>query len=249
MSDGGGAEGDLFRLWLEGARAFADAGPAAGAAWPRAEAMHKAWTRFAEAFAAAHADRAAGPGASPLDPAGWLRPEGQGGMADLWRWFEGPELADILREERTAIRATREWIAFSAALEQFRAVVAEGWMRAFKGFVERLSADLAAAREAKRPDPDWHAMTALWREVADAEMARTHRSAAFLAAQRDLIEAQIAVRQTLRARIDRLAGFLGLPTRAELDDLHETVHALRRELRALRRGAGSGPDRGPEGDP
>lgn len=248
MSDGGGADGDLFRLWLEGARAFAESDPAAGATWKRAEAIHAAFARFAEAFGAAHADRRGRSGASPFDPAGWLRPEGQGGMADLWRWFEGPELADILREEREAVRATREWVAFSGALEQFRAVVAEGWMRAFKGYVERLSADLAAAREEKRPDPDWHAMTALWREVADAEMARTHRSDAFLAAQRDLIEAQIAVRQTLRARVDRLAGFLGLPTRAELDDLHATVHALKRELRALRRRDGRGPDCDPDRD-
>ena len=86
--------------------------------------MHKAWARFSDAFAAAAADKRPGPGASPLDPAGWLRPEGQGGMADLWRWIEGPDLADIFREERAAIRATREWIAFAAALEQFRAVVA-----------------------------------------------------------------------------------------------------------------------------
>jgi len=245
MSDGAGAEGDLFRLWLEGARAFADSDAAGSAAWQRAEALHKAWSRFAEAFAEAHSGRHAKPGASPLDPAGWLRPEGQGGLADLWRWFEGPELADILREEREAIRATREWMAFSAALEQFRAVVADGWMRAFKAFVERLSAELSATREAQRPDPDWAQMTTLWREVADAEMARTHRSDAFLAAQRDLIEAQIAVRGTLRKRIDRLAGFLGLPTRAELDDLHATVHALRRELRTLRAGI-QGVDQGPD---
>jgi len=246
MSDGGGAEGDLFRLWLEGARAFCESGPDAGAAWSRAEAMHKAWARFSDAFAAAAADKHPGPGASPLDPAGWLRPEGQGGMADLWRWIEGPDLADIFREERAAIRATREWIAFAAALEQFRAVVADGWMRAFKGFVERLSNDLAAARAEKRPDPDWSAMTALWRDVADAEMARTHRSDAFLAAQRDLVEAQIALRSTLRTRIDRLAGFLGLPTRAELDDLHATVHALKREIRELRaRAAPPGTDRAP----
>jgi hypothetical protein len=235
MSDGGGADGDLFRLWLDGVRAFADRDPASGTIWQRAEALHGAWARFAEAFGEAHAGRQARPGASPFDPAGWLRPEGEGGMADLWRWFEGPELADILREERAAIRETREWLAFTAALNQFRAVVAEGWMRAFKAFVERLSAELARARDEERPDPDWSEMTAIWRRVADAEMAKTHRSEAFLAAQRDLIEAQIAVRETLRRKIDRIAGFLGLPTRAELDDLHETVHALRRELRELKR--------------
>ena len=237
MSDGGGANSELFRLWLEGARAFAGAGgPASGALWQRAEGLFSAWGRYAEAFAGADQARQSARGASPFDPAGWLRSPGQGGMADLWRWLEGPDIGALVAEERAAIRETREWAAFAAAEEQLRAVVAEGWMRAFRDFVRTLGARYAETCGAGAPEPDLAAITALWREVADEEMARTHRSERFLAAQRDLIEAQLAVRATLRARIERFAEALGLPTRAELDDLHATVDQLRRELRARKRG-------------
>ena len=39
---------------------------------------------------------------------------------------------------------------------------------------------------------------------------------------------------------ETFAEMLGLPTRAELDDLHATLHDLRRELRDLKRARGGG---------
>lgn len=244
MSEHGTADSDLFRIWLDGSRAFLNAsrGPAAG--WQGAERMFATWSRFAEAFAAEHRARHGGPGESPFDPAGWLRAEGGGGMADLWRWMEGPDLADLFQGERTAIRETREWAAWLAALEQFRTVVGDGWMRAFKQFVRRLSTIYERDKGEERKDPDWTELVSIWREIADAEMARTHRSESFLAAQRDLIAAQIDLRQSLRARIERFSEFLGIPTRAEVDDLHRMLHEMRREITRLR-AAGNG--RGPAG--
>jgi len=67
-------------------------------------------------------------------------------------------------------------------------------------------------------------------------MGRTYRSDGFLTAQRQLVEAWLALRARLRARIERFSDLLGIPTRREVDDLHETVAELRREIRALKRG-------------
>ncbi|MEM7497748.1 MAG: poly(R)-hydroxyalkanoic acid synthase subunit PhaE [Pseudomonadota bacterium] len=275
MAGDGAADDTLFRLWRDGARAFAalaegfdgggdggsepGAGPGAKAArgaWVQAGATFEAWSRFLEALAAAHEARAAGPGASPFDPAGWMRGAGEGGMADLWRWFEGPEFADIFGEERRLIREGREWLRFAAALEQFRMIVAEGWLRAFRRFAESLAADdgapeppgpLAEATGSTAEARDaaaWDRLVAHWRRAADAEMARLQTSETYLAAQRDLLDAGLALRARLRARAERMAAFLGLPTRAELDDVHAELHALRREMRAMKRGrpdAGGGP--------
>ncbi|MEM7497850.1 MAG: poly(R)-hydroxyalkanoic acid synthase subunit PhaE [Pseudomonadota bacterium] len=273
MAGDGTADDALFRLWQDGARAFASlaagmapgedssaARPAAGTAagaWAQAGHVYDAWSRFLDALAAAHAERAAGPGASPFDPAGWLRGEGDGGMADLWRWLEGPGFADMLSEERRLLREGGEWIRFMAALEQFRAIVAEGWLRAFRSFAERLAADEDAPEAATVADDAaggaagntagddapgqgagaaaWDRLMAHWRAAADAEVARLQSSEAYLSAQRDLLDTGLALRASLRARAEGLAEFLGLPTRAELDDVHESLHALRREIRSLRR--------------
>ncbi|MEO1721852.1 MAG: poly(R)-hydroxyalkanoic acid synthase subunit PhaE [Pseudomonadota bacterium] len=257
------ADDTLFRLWRDGAKAFSalaagfDAGdePGAGAratrgAWAQAGATFEAWSRFLEAMAEAHEARAGRAGASPFDPAGWLRGAGDGGMADLWRWLEGPDFADIFGEERRLLREGREWLRFTAALEQFRMLVAEGWLRAFRSFAENLAADDGApeppgplaeaaggATEA-RDAAAWDRLVAHWRRAADAEMARLQSSEAYLNAQRDLLDAGLALRASLRARAERMAAFLGLPTRAELDDVHAELHALRREMRAMKRGCG-----------
>ncbi|MGF1551131.1 MAG: poly(R)-hydroxyalkanoic acid synthase subunit PhaE [Paracoccaceae bacterium] len=240
MADGHTGEDLVLRLWREGARVFAELAAAAARAseggeadadaWGRALGIGRAWGEFLRALAASAEARAAEPGASPFDPAGWLRGAGEGGMADLWRWLEGPEFADLFGTERRAIRETAEWLRFAAALEQYRLVMARGWLAAFRRFAEALAEaeDDGGARAYDR-------LFALWREAADAEMARLQASDAYLAAQRDLLAAHLALRASLRARAEAMADFLGLPTRAEVDDLTETVHALGRELRRLRR--------------
>lgn len=239
MADRESAGTDFVRRWLEAHRVLFGAG-AGGPVWERAEAVHRAWARAAEAWAGAHAERHGGAGApgaaaSPFDPAGWLRGEGAGGMADLMRWLEGPGYADLFAEQRRAIRGTREWLAWLAASEQMKAVLGQGWLDAFQRFVERLAGMPAD------PPPGWSAIVALWQEIAGAEMTRLYRTAPYLAAQRDLVAAETALRRALREQVEGVAALFGLPTRAELDDVHRSLHALRREVRGLRAASGPAP--------
>ena len=241
-SGGNGAAFDAFRRWIEAQQAALAGGP--GAAWARAETLHRAWVRFLDSLAEARAERHGGPDASPFDPAGWLRAEGAGGMADLFRWLEGPEFSDLWAEQRRAIRETRQWFAWCAALEQMKAVLGRGWLDAFRDFCGRLAAAPGGAE-----GPRWPEIVALWQAVATEATDRLYRSPAYLAATRDLVRAEAELRRALRERAEIVADLFGLPTRAELDDLHETVHRLRREVRALRAaaarpapaGAGNGP--------
>lgn len=226
---GAQAGAELLRRWVEAHRALFEGG-IAGPVWTRAEMLFEAWGRFAETIAETHAARHGGPGASPFDPSGWLRPEGGGGASDFLRWLEGPELADMWGEHRAALKGTREWLAYLAAEAQMKAVLGEAWIAAFRRFAE----ELGAAREALR----WEPVLARWHEIAGEETARVYRSASYLAAQRDLIRAETELRGAMRARVETVSELIGLPTRRELDDLHEMMHALRRELRALKRGGG-----------
>lgn len=222
---------DPFRAWIDAN--MAALGGRAGPVWTRAEALYRAWAGFVEGMADAQASVHGAPGASPFDPAGWLRGPGAGGMADLMRWLEGPVLADLGGEARAQVRATREWVAYLTAVEQMKAVLGEAWLAAFRRFAARLGAGEAA--------PGWDRVLALWEEAAEAETARVYRSSAFLAAQRDLMAAETALRRTVRARAERVAEALGLPTRAEMDDLGRSLHAMRRELRRMRDTGRPGP--------
>jgi hypothetical protein len=229
MSDRGTAGQDLFQIWLASSRTFFGAepmtAPMTDSLKEKCEGLFATWNRFARTYAEAGAQGSATGG--PFDPAGWL--DAAGG-SDLWRWFGASDSADPWREERDALTASGQWLAYTAALERYRAVMGAAWLAAFKRFAEGMAQD----SEPGDPLPAWEAIQARWQEAAGAELAAAQRAEDFLAAQRDLIRARLDCSALLRGRIERIAGILGLPTRTELDDLHQTVHDLKRELRALR---------------
>jgi len=239
MPDRGTDARDLFRVWLDQQKALLD-GSAAQASERQAEALYGAWARMLQAWSGAADERAGGPDASPFDPAGWLRGEGAGGMADLMRWLEGPEMADPLAPLRRQLAGTREWVAYLTATEQMRAVLAEGWLTAFRGFVHALAGrDRAREAEGEGPPP-LAEIERLWERHAADAIAATYRSPAFLAAQRDLMRAELDLRGVLAARVEAMGRAIGMPTRAEIDDLHAKVHALERAARAARAAARDG---------
>jgi len=226
MSDRGTAGRDPFQIWLASSRTlFADQ-PMTDSLKERCEGLFAAWNRFAQACAEASGTRGEATG-GPFDPAGWL--DAAGGD-DLRRWFGGEAGADPWREQREALTASPQWLAYTTALERYRAVMSAAWLNAFKRFTE----DLAKDRQPGEALPGWEAIQARWQEAAGAELAAAQRAEDFLVAQRDLIRARLDCSSLLRGRVERIAGMLGLPTRTELDDLHQTVHGLKRELRALR---------------
>ncbi|MGF1502890.1 MAG: poly(R)-hydroxyalkanoic acid synthase subunit PhaE [Paracoccaceae bacterium] len=232
---------EFFRIWSETQRTVfeaARAAPSAGAtdgsaAWEQAKALSDAWMQFVESMLDVVEARSRAPGGSPFDPAGWLRSEGAGGLGDLFRWLEGPDLAPPFgsaEELKSFARGTRMWMAYATAVEQMKAVLGAAWLESFRVFIARLSAPDAAERLA-----DWEAVVALWNASAEETLARTYRAPGFHAAMRDLVAAETDLRAELRTRVETLSDALGLPTRSELDDLHETLHGLRREVRRLRR--------------
>ncbi|MEM1384274.1 MAG: poly(R)-hydroxyalkanoic acid synthase subunit PhaE [Pseudomonadota bacterium] len=233
MTAAGPTDRDLLRLWLEASEAMFSAGGKAGEAWERSAALFEMWSKMARLFGGED------DGSGPFNPAQWLGPGALDGMADFTRWLEGPDFADLLRCERDALRESAEWLEWMAAAERFRTLVGQAWMRAFRTFLDGLAARETAG---EGTNASWQAVQALWTEIADRELAQAQRSEAFLAAQQRLIRSQLALKNRLRARLERVAEFLGLPTRAELDDLHQTVHALRREIRQMKRERARQPD-------
>ncbi len=221
MTDREAADRDLFEIWLASSRSlFATESmtePMSASMKERCEGLFAAWSRFAQVSAEASG--------GPFDPAGWFDAAGDG---DLGHWFG--DSADPWREQRDALNGSPQWLAYTAALERTRAVMSAAWLNAFKRFTE----DLARDRQPGDALPDWAAIQARWQQAADAELAAAQRSDEFLAAQRDLIRARLDCSALLRGRIERIAEMLALPTRTELDDLHRSVHGLKRELRALR---------------
>lgn len=147
----------------------------------------------------------------------------------IQKLVEGPEFSDLGALERDGLRATSEWLALRDASAEYRQVTIKAWSRAFETFSE----EMLGNREFWNKGPS--AVMERWLAVANDELIRTQRTSEFLNAQRRLLRAGVDYRLRERELVEKWCETHSIPTRTEVDDLHETVYNLRAELRALKK--------------
>ena len=223
MSKKDEAERHPFQDWLAAGQSFLAEGAMDARLSDKAQTLFDAWQRFGGVVA--KVGGAAADTGGPFDPAGWVDMAGGGGFGDLWSWFGGAGGGPA-----KTLQASREWTAYGAALTRYRAVLGAAWLAAFRRFAEEMTGEMAGGAGAA----SFAAMQAAWQQAAETELASAQRSETYLAAQRDLIRARLDCAKVLRGQADEIAALLGLPTRAEVDALHEGLHDMRRELRAMK---------------
>jgi hypothetical protein len=143
---------------------------------------------------------------------------------------EGPRLADVGAVERLMARVMEQYVEFQAAGRAYEALVAGAWMEANQAFATTAPKSFAESGSFEPKQA-----LKLWLSIADEILTRTHRSPSFLEAQRRLLRAGMDFLLAERELVETLVEPTGLPTRSEIDELHRTVHSLKREIRALRR--------------
>jgi hypothetical protein len=144
------------------------------------------------------------------------------------RMTEGPRLADVGSIERRMAEVMELYVEVQAATRSYEAVVAGAWMEANQSFATTMAkrfsgAELVEPKEALKT----------WLGIADEVLTKTHRSSAYLEAQRRLLRAGMDFLLAERELVEVLVEPAGLPTRSEIDELHRTVHRLKRQVRAL----------------
>jgi hypothetical protein len=150
----------------------------------------------------------------------------------LRRMTEGPQLADVGSVERRMARIMELYVEVQAASRGYEAALAGAWMEANNNFATAMakrfgSGEPVEPKEALRT----------WLSIADKVLTRTHRSSEYLEAQRRLLRAGMDFLLAERELVEVLVEPAGLPTRTEIDELHQTVHKLKRQVRALEKAA------------
>jgi class III poly(R)-hydroxyalkanoic acid synthase PhaE subunit len=151
----------------------------------------------------------------------------------LQRMAEGPRLADLWDTERKLLDVFNAWTGLRRRSVEHNTVMLEAWMRAAGSFAKTLN----ERADRKETLGSWREVLALWVETANTALLETQRSDKYLASQREILKASTELRLAQQALAAFYSEIFGYPTRAELDDVHRTVTELRRELRALQRGA------------
>ena len=175
-----------------------------------------------------------------LDPRQWL---GAGGAA-LEQPFETvlglPRLADVPELDRKLVALMKAWTNVAQRGAEYGAVVSQVWVSAYADFVQALQ---ASATEGK-PARSGRELLDRWTATVNERLLKAQRSDQFLEAQRRLLDAMLTSRAAERELVEIGAKAADMPTRAEIDDVHKTLHAVKRELRALQRKLASADDEG-----
>ena len=123
----------------------------------------------------------------------------------------------------------------AAQIEQQDAMTAYNaqMLRASKLSFERLELKLAEREEPGRQLESLRAVYDLWIDAAEEAYAEVALSAEFRSAYGNLVNKQMRVRQMMQAEVERHTGQVGMPTRSELNSVHQRVQEMRRRIRDL----------------
>ena len=103
-----------------------------------------------------------------------------------------------------------------------------------KAYADFLPALQTAAAEGK-PVTGGRELLDRWTATVNERLLKAQRSQDFLEAQRRLLDSMLKSRAAEHELVEIGAKAMDLPTRSEMDDVHKTLHELKREVRRLKR--------------
>jgi poly[(R)-3-hydroxyalkanoate] polymerase subunit PhaE len=165
-----------------------------------------------------------------LDPQAW-RPSAPH-VEGVARLQEGPQLADIGQTERMFAAAYSAMAMVRQRSLEHQMLMTNAWSRAAGKFMTSLNTGDDSAKAPTRSSRD---LSARWIQIANDELIATQRTDEYLTSQRNLLKAFTDLRLANQDLTTFYSEMFDLPTRAEMDDVHKTLTALRREVRTLQR--------------
>jgi hypothetical protein len=167
-----------------------------------------------------------------FDPAQWV-PQGLGPLDQaIEHLVEGPSYATLWTLDRKMLTAQKLRAEWARDLAVYQVLMYDAWNKVILRFMEEVNDPNGT------PLTGWRDLTDVWITVANDTLTQTHRTPEFLEAQRRLTRSGAECRLQERAIAETLCEMHQLPTRTEMDEVQQEVYALRREMRALRKGSG-----------
>ena len=164
-----------------------------------------------------------------MDPSNFLK----SGLDEInqafYKLVDGPEFADIGTLERKFLKTSKVWAEMKKAGAEYMQITSDAWAKTF----EEYTADVN-----KNPFSDSDTPKEIlerWLTIANKNLIEIQRTDEFLKAQRDLIRAGTQYRLKQREIVEAWCESISIPSRTEVDDLHQTVYQLKKELRSLKK--------------
>lgn len=164
---------------------------------------------------------------------------GAGGDQDplqIWRHFLHAFPLGQAREQQAA------WQALTRATENFQAVglqVQQAFAKVIEASLQAVPEEVEKMTAAGKPLAGYRQLYDLWIDAGEREFAKLAHDGAFAQLQARFATAQLELRRGQQRVVEHALQQLDLPTRAELNTLHQRVRALTARVEELERGAKS----------
>ncbi len=170
-----------------------------------------------------------------LDPSTFI----QMGSNDLTKAFQkllnAPQFADFGSFENRMMQMMNDSSELRKASAEYQSLISSSWSKAFSDFMEQASELFDKPFDTKENSgQSIKEMIDQWLKIANQKLLDTQRSPEFLDAQKQLFKAATQCKDQQNEMIESWCEYVGIPSRAEVDDLHKKVHELKREVRQLK---------------
>ncbi|MEP6939617.1 MAG: class III poly(R)-hydroxyalkanoic acid synthase subunit PhaE [Rudaea sp.] len=223
----GAAGGNPAQAWLDAMRGGMGAMP--GLSMPGMDAMSA--NPFLQAIRDIAGQGAKGFGDLPSSFAPFLEQFREQNLS----WLRMPAFGLGREHQEHYQRSALAFIGYQNALRGYNALL----LKASQRGLELMEGKLAEHSEPGRTIDSPRALYDLWVDAAEEAYAEIALSDEFGKAYGELANAQMRLRAQIQAEVERVGTDLGMPTRSELDSVHQRLHDLRREFRDSQRGSGA----------
>ncbi len=166
-----------------------------------------------------------------MDPEVWTK-HAFGNLDFLNKKFsDKPAFAGTTNFDKKLQSISDNWSLLQEKLTEYSGVVMEAWIGAY----ERFRKDAEDKMTAESWPASWKDVSDNWMEIANQALLEMQKSEDYLQAQKEVLNANSEYRLSERTVAEELCELYHIPTRTEVDELHQKVYLMNKELRELRK--------------
>lgn len=141
-----------------------------------------------------------------------------------------PGLGYAREKHEEFARLYKAWQAHEAAQQKYNTEMARLMLEA----LARFETSMVSPQPGQKPFTSLKDIYAHWVNISEDVYARFAASPAHTRLYGEVVNTLSAVKREMTVVIDQWAGQMNLPTRTEVDSLHQRLHDMKREMRDLR---------------
>ncbi len=149
----------------------------------------------------------------------------------MYNFLQTPQLGYTREFNHKLFQSLEAWFNFQQASFDYQLVLLEVWLKTIEEFLRAL----ISLTEKGETMQHWQQLLQVWSQLFDRTFAQTFQSEQALQARGKFLQAALTFRGQQQQLLEVFLKWNDLPTRSELDEIHQSVYQLRKEVKSLKK--------------